>query len=69
MEDDVQELRDLPANADVVTAGFPCADLSQPGRQALLLLLSQLQERDAVLPGTASTPAAAALVTVALTTV
>jgi DNA (cytosine-5)-methyltransferase 1 len=29
---DVRELRDLPADTDVVTAGFPCQDLSQAGR-------------------------------------
>jgi DNA (cytosine-5)-methyltransferase 1 len=31
---DVRELRDLPAGTDVVTAGFPCTDLSQAGRTA-----------------------------------
>ncbi len=29
---DVRELPDLPADTDVVTAGFPCQDLSQAGR-------------------------------------
>jgi DNA (cytosine-5)-methyltransferase 1 len=29
---DVRELSDLPADTDVVTAGFPCQDLSQAGR-------------------------------------
>ena len=31
---DVRELRDLPADVNVVTAGFPCTDLSQAGRTA-----------------------------------
>lgn len=31
---DVRELRDLPADVDLVTAGFPCTDLSQAGRTA-----------------------------------
>ncbi len=31
---DVRELRDLPSNVNVVTAGFPCTDLSQAGRTA-----------------------------------
>jgi site-specific DNA-cytosine methylase len=31
---DVQELRSLPDDADVITAGFPCTDLSQAGRTA-----------------------------------
>lgn len=31
---DVCELADLPASVDVVTAGFPCQDLSQAGRGA-----------------------------------
>ncbi|MEV6827429.1 DNA cytosine methyltransferase [Amycolatopsis sp. NPDC051102] len=31
---DVQELRDLPDNLDVLAAGFPCTDLSQAGRTA-----------------------------------
>jgi DNA (cytosine-5)-methyltransferase 1 len=31
---DVRELGDLPANVNLVTAGFPCTDLSQAGRTA-----------------------------------
>jgi len=31
---DVRELRDLPTDVNVVTAGFPCTDLSQAGRTA-----------------------------------
>lgn len=31
---DVRELRDLPADLDVLAAGFPCTDLSQAGRTA-----------------------------------
>ncbi|MCP2247677.1 DNA cytosine methyltransferase [Lentzea aerocolonigenes] len=31
---DVQTLRDLPANLDLLAAGFPCTDLSQAGRTA-----------------------------------
>lgn len=31
---DVRELRDLPSGCDVVSAGFPCTDLSQAGRTA-----------------------------------
>ena len=31
---DVRELRELPPEANVVTAGFPCTDLSQAGRTA-----------------------------------
>lgn len=31
---DVRELRDLPADLDLVAAGFPCTDLSQAGRTA-----------------------------------
>lgn len=31
---DVRELRSLPARLDVLTAGFPCTDLSQAGRTA-----------------------------------
>ena len=31
---DVRDLRDLPAAANLVTAGFPCTDLSQAGRMA-----------------------------------
>lgn len=31
---DVRELRDLPSDCDVVSAGFPCTDLSQAGRTA-----------------------------------
>lgn len=31
---DIRELRDLPSEANVVTAGFPCTDLSQAGRTA-----------------------------------
>jgi DNA (cytosine-5)-methyltransferase 1 len=34
VEDDVRELESLPADVDVVTAGFPCTDLSQAGRTA-----------------------------------
>lgn len=34
VETDVQELQLLPENIDVVTAGFPCTDLSQAGRTA-----------------------------------
>jgi DNA (cytosine-5)-methyltransferase 1 len=32
--DDVRELKALPRDADVVTAGFPCTDISQAGRTA-----------------------------------
>lgn len=31
---DVRKLRSLPADTDIVTAGFPCQDLSQAGRTA-----------------------------------
>ncbi|MGV8967698.1 MAG: DNA cytosine methyltransferase [Cellulomonas sp.] len=31
---DVRELTDLPSEANIVTAGFPCTDLSQAGRTA-----------------------------------
>ncbi|WP_263730448.1 DNA cytosine methyltransferase [Cellulomonas sp. SG140] len=31
---DVRELKDLPDSVNVVTAGFPCTDLSQAGRMA-----------------------------------
>jgi DNA (cytosine-5)-methyltransferase 1 len=31
---DVRELRSLPSGTDVLTAGFPCTDLSQAGRTA-----------------------------------
>lgn len=31
---DVRDLRDLPADIDVLAAGFPCTDLSQAGRTA-----------------------------------
>lgn len=31
---DVRELRDLPGDTTIVTAGFPCTDLSQAGRTA-----------------------------------
>lgn len=34
IERDVRELRSLPGDADVITAGFPCTDLSQAGRTA-----------------------------------
>jgi len=34
IERDVRELRTLPSDADVITAGFPCTDLSQAGRTA-----------------------------------
>lgn len=34
IERDVRELRSLPCDADVITAGFPCTDLSQAGRTA-----------------------------------
>lgn len=34
VEEDVRELHSLPDNVDVVTAGFPCTDLSQAGRTA-----------------------------------
>ncbi len=33
-EGDVRELRSLPRNVDVLTAGFPCQDLSQAGKTA-----------------------------------
>ena len=31
---DVRELKQLPDDLDVLTAGFPCTDLSQAGRTA-----------------------------------
>jgi len=31
---DVRDLRDIPADTDVLAAGFPCTDLSQAGRTA-----------------------------------
>ena len=31
---DIAELRSIPAGTDVVTAGFPCTDLSQAGKTA-----------------------------------
>ncbi|MFD7443298.1 DNA cytosine methyltransferase [Streptomyces sp. NPDC059909] len=34
LEPDVQHLKALPGDIDVVTAGFPCQDLSQAGRTA-----------------------------------
>ncbi|GAA3051849.1 DNA cytosine methyltransferase [Streptomyces glomeratus] len=34
LEPDVQHLKGLPGDVDVVTAGFPCQDLSQAGRTA-----------------------------------
>jgi DNA (cytosine-5)-methyltransferase 1 len=34
LEQDVQHLKALPGEVDVVTAGFPCQDLSQAGRTA-----------------------------------
>ena len=34
VEDDVRQLERLPENTEVVTAGFPCTDLSQAGRTA-----------------------------------
>ena len=34
IEPDVRDLRSLPGDADVITAGFPCTDLSQAGRTA-----------------------------------
>lgn len=34
LEPDVQHLKSLPGDIDVVTAGFPCQDLSQAGRTA-----------------------------------
>ena len=34
IERDVRELQTLPGDADVITAGFPCTDLSQAGRTA-----------------------------------
>lgn len=34
VQDDVRDLKRLPENIDVVTAGFPCTDLSQAGRTA-----------------------------------
>jgi DNA (cytosine-5)-methyltransferase 1 len=34
LEDDVRTLPALPGDTDVVTAGFPCTDLSQAGRTA-----------------------------------
>ncbi|OEJ35799.1 hypothetical protein BGK67_18575 [Streptomyces subrutilus] len=34
LEPDVQHLKALPSDIDVVTAGFPCQDLSQAGRTA-----------------------------------
>ncbi len=34
IEDDITELEKLPAGTEVVTAGFPCQDLSQAGRLA-----------------------------------
>ncbi|PKO80134.1 MAG: DNA (cytosine-5-)-methyltransferase [Betaproteobacteria bacterium HGW-Betaproteobacteria-13] len=33
-EQDVRSLRDLPSAVDLITAGFPCQDLSQAGRTA-----------------------------------
>ena len=33
-EGDIRELRALPKNVDLVTAGFPCQDLSQAGKTA-----------------------------------
>lgn len=32
IESDIRELKDLPADVDLITAGFPCQDLSQAGR-------------------------------------
>lgn len=32
--EDIRDLKKLPADVDVVTAGFPCTDLSQAGRTA-----------------------------------
>ena len=34
LHNDVEELGELPADTDVITAGFPCTDLSQAGRTA-----------------------------------
>jgi DNA (cytosine-5)-methyltransferase 1 len=34
LEDDVRTLRALPSDTELVTAGFPCTDLSQAGRTA-----------------------------------
>jgi len=34
LDPDVQHLKALPGDVDVVTAGFPCQDLSQAGRTA-----------------------------------
>lgn len=34
IHDDIQTLRALPEDVDVVTAGFPCTDLSQAGKTA-----------------------------------
>ncbi|KXX66480.1 DNA cytosine methyltransferase [Marichromatium bheemlicum] len=34
LSDDVRELDELPDGVDIVTAGFPCTDLSQAGRMA-----------------------------------
>jgi DNA (cytosine-5)-methyltransferase 1 len=34
LEDDVRTLRALPSDAELITAGFPCTDLSQAGRTA-----------------------------------
>ena len=33
-QSDVRDLSDLPADTEVLTAGFPCQDLSQAGRTA-----------------------------------
>lgn len=34
LHDDIQSLKAIPEGVDVVTAGFPCTDLSQAGRMA-----------------------------------